>query len=102
MMGFADQSAPRSDNAHAIREAFLAESERLSATGSFAWNVATDELVCSEELYRIFGFEHNAAVSLDLLVGRVHPQDLLLLGQILREARDESTCWRFPAAKARS
>src|SRR5215831_3845008 len=35
-------------------EAFLAEGQRLSRTGSFAWCVATDEITWSEELYRIF------------------------------------------------
>jgi PAS domain-containing protein len=35
-------------------EAFLAEGQRLSRTGSFSWCVATDEITWSEQLYRIF------------------------------------------------
>ena len=35
-------------------EAFLAEGQRLSLTGSFSWRVATDEITWSEQLYRIF------------------------------------------------
>jgi two-component system CheB/CheR fusion protein len=34
-------------------EAFLAEAQRLSLTGSFSWRVATDEITWSEQLYRI-------------------------------------------------
>ena len=35
-------------------EAFLAEAQRLSLTGSFSWRVSTDEITWSDELYRIF------------------------------------------------
>src|SRR5262249_5919599 len=37
-------------------EAFLAEGQRLSHTGSFSWCVETDEIRWSDELYRIFEF----------------------------------------------
>jgi len=41
---------------HELRrsEAFLAEAQHLSRIGSFSWRVATDEITCSEQLYRIF------------------------------------------------
>jgi GAF domain-containing protein len=35
-------------------EAFLAEAQRLSSTGSFLWRVSTGEMTWSEETYRIF------------------------------------------------
>src|SRR6476659_8343876 len=35
------------------REAYLAEAQRLSHTGSFGWNLATGELVWSDENFRI-------------------------------------------------
>ena len=38
-------------------EAFLAEAQRLSATGSFSWRVEPDEITWSEEAYRIFEFD---------------------------------------------
>src|SRR5262249_49113977 len=38
------------------REAYLAEAQRLSQTGSFGWNVADGELVWSDETFRIFDY----------------------------------------------
>jgi GAF domain-containing protein len=35
-------------------EAFLAEGQRLSLTGSFSWRIATDEITWSDQVYRIF------------------------------------------------
>ena len=39
-------------------EAFLAEGQRLSSTGSFSWRVDTDLITWSEELYRIYEISH--------------------------------------------
>jgi PAS domain S-box-containing protein len=68
-------------------EAFLAEAQRLSATGSFSWRVATDEITWSEQLYRIFGFDPGVSVTLELICSRVHPEDLRLLYDMIDRAR---------------
>jgi PAS domain S-box-containing protein len=60
-------------------EAFLAEGQRLSLTGSFSWKVATDEITWSEQLYRIYEFEIGVPVTLELIRTRVHPEDVSLL-----------------------
>jgi PAS domain S-box-containing protein len=60
-------------------EAFLAEGQRLSQTGTFSWRVATDEITWSEELYRIYEFEIGVPVTLDLIRTHVHPGDVSLL-----------------------
>lgn len=60
-------------------EAFLAEGQRLSLTGSFSWKVATDEVTWSEQLYRIYEFEIGVPVTLELIRTRVHPEDVSLL-----------------------
>jgi hypothetical protein len=38
------------------REAYLAEAQRLSHTGSFGWNISTGEIFWSDETFRIFEF----------------------------------------------
>jgi formate hydrogenlyase transcriptional activator len=58
------------------REAYLAEAQRLSHTGSFGWNVATDEHFWSDETFRIFEFAPSSDVSLRMILDRVHPQDM--------------------------
>jgi transcriptional regulator with PAS, ATPase and Fis domain len=57
------------------REAYLTEAQRLSHTGSFGWNVLTDEHFWSEETFRIFEFASSSKISLPKVLERVHPDD---------------------------
>jgi PAS domain S-box-containing protein len=77
----------RAEDALKRSEAFLAEGQRLSRTGSFSWRVETDEITWSEELYRIFGFERDVPVTLDLIGTRFHPEDIPLLNVMVERAR---------------
>ncbi len=42
------------------REAYLAEAQRLSHTGSFGWKPDDGELVWSDETYRIFEYDEHS------------------------------------------
>ncbi len=68
-------------------EAFLAEGQRLSQTGSFSWRVATDEITWSEQLYDIFEFRPGIPLTLELIRSRVHPEDLTLFNGMIEWAR---------------
>lgn len=68
-------------------ESFLAEAQRLSSTGSFSWHLDSDEIVWSEQLYRIFEIEPGRPVTAAMIRSRVHPEDRPLLDQMLVEAR---------------
>jgi len=57
-------------------EAFLAEGERLSLTGTFSWRVTADEITWSEQVYRIFEVGTHVPLTLDLIRSRFHPDDL--------------------------
>jgi PAS domain S-box-containing protein len=57
------------------REAYLAEAQRLSHTGSFGWTVSTGELFWSDETFRIFECDRSVKPTLDSVVQRVHPED---------------------------
>jgi signal transduction histidine kinase len=72
-------------------EAFLAEAQHLSLTGSFFWRVQTDEFIWSEQLYRIFEFDHGVPVTLGLIGSRVHREDTPLLNDIIARARGAGT-----------
>jgi PAS domain S-box-containing protein len=54
---------------------YLTEAQRLSRTGSFGWNVASGEIVWSEETFRIFQYDPTAKPALELVVQRTHPED---------------------------
>ena len=56
-------------------EAYLAEAQKLSHTGSFGWEPDTGEIVWSDETYRIFEYDRSVKPTTDLLVQRVHPED---------------------------
>jgi PAS domain S-box-containing protein len=56
-------------------EAYLAEAQRLSRTGSFGWKPGCEEHVWSDETYRIFEYSPRDKVTLDMIVERVHPED---------------------------
>ena len=72
-------------------EAYLAESQRITHIGSWAWNTAKQEIVFwSDEHYRIFGFEPgNGSVPLQAGQERIHPEDLPLFNRIVNESMAE-------------
>jgi PAS domain S-box-containing protein len=74
-------------------EAYLAEAQKLSQTGSFGWNVSTDEHFWSEETFRIFQYDTSAKVTLQMVLERVHPEDVLVLKQILERATRDGKDW---------
>jgi signal transduction histidine kinase/HAMP domain-containing protein len=67
-------------------EAFLAEAQRLSKTGSFGWNVSTGEIRWSEETFRIFQYDRTAKPTVELILQRVHPEDAIYVKQTIESA----------------
>jgi C4-dicarboxylate-specific signal transduction histidine kinase len=76
-------------------EAFLAEAQRLSLTGSFSWRVAADEMTWSEQLYRIFEFDPGVPATLELIRTRIHPEDIPLLHDMIERARGAGTDFEY-------
>src|SRR5712675_168066 len=58
-------------------EAYLAEAEKLTHTGSWAWDPRTQKvLYCSEEMFRIFGLDPRESLpSRNNFWQRIHPED---------------------------
>jgi PAS domain S-box-containing protein len=73
------------------REAYLAEAQRLSHTGSFGWNPGSGDLVWTDETYRIFEYDRAAKPTLDMVVERIHPQDRALAQQVIDRASQTGT-----------
>jgi PAS domain S-box-containing protein len=76
-------------------EAYLAEAQQLSHTGSFGWNPSTGEIFWSEETYRITGYDRSLKPALDLVFQRVHPDDLALVRQTLDRGAQGGTDLNF-------
>jgi PAS domain S-box len=72
-------------------EAYLAEGERISQTGSWAWTLATDEQYWSQEMFRICGFDPaGGPPKLSAVIERIHPDDARRVDSSLRAAAAES------------
>jgi len=73
-------------------EAYLAQGQRISHTGSWGWHVATSSLYWSEEHYRIFNYDPETTTpSYSLFLERIHPEDRFALEETLNRAvRDKS------------
>jgi PAS domain S-box-containing protein len=56
-------------------EMYLNAAQRLSNTGSFWWNVASGELIWSDQTFRILGVDPTTKATLEFVVERTHPED---------------------------
>jgi PAS domain S-box-containing protein len=70
-------------------DAYLAEAQRLSHTGSFGWKPATGEIIWSDETFRIFQYDRTVTPNIDLILQRVHQEDAALVQQTVNRASQE-------------
>src|ERR1700681_1366537 len=70
-------------------EAYLAEAQRLSHTGSFGWRPSTGEILWSEETFRIFQYDRRTKPTIELALQRVHPDDAALVKQTIERASQD-------------
>src|SRR5262249_21198626 len=66
-------------------EAYLAQAQRLSLTGSFGWNPSSGEIHWSDESFRIFELDRSIKPTVELVLQRVHPEDRALVRQAIGE-----------------
>ena len=78
-------------------EAYLAEAQRLSHTGCWARNPTTGELYWSQEEWRIFGLDpKTTALSYDLFLQMIHPEDRRYVEEMSRQAVREAKGYEIP------
>jgi PAS domain S-box-containing protein len=68
------------------KEAYLAEAQKLSKTGSFGWNVFGGEIYWSEETFRIFEYGRETKPGIELILERTHPEDRARVQQVIDRA----------------
>ena len=93
----ADERSQRKRAEEALRrnQAYLAEAQRLSHTGSFGWHVASEEVYWSEEMYRIFQLDPTIPVTTNLISERVHPEDRRQVQRVIESAIKERKDFDF-------
>src|ERR1700687_1013266 len=90
----------RTEKALRQTEYYLAEGERLTHTGSYAWNKESGLVYASAELSRVFGFDpEEPAPPHAAYRQRVHPDDLAMFDELeeksIREGADLDWVYRI-------
>src|SRR5215475_4653413 len=97
----ADQVALAIDNAlrneeQQRSESFLAEAQRLSHTGSWVRNLASGQIVWSQEMLRIFGLDlQKPNLTEDAFLQKIHPEDRKLVEDSRRTAQERRTDFEY-------
>jgi PAS domain S-box-containing protein len=85
----------QAENALRRSQAYLAEAQRLSLTGSFSWRPETGAITWSEETYRIFELDPGVKPTLEEIRRRIHPDDVAFYQQIVDRAIREGKDFAF-------
>jgi PAS domain S-box-containing protein len=85
----------RSNESLRRNEAYLAEAQRLSHTGTFGWIVSNGDIFWSEETYRIFEYDRAIKPTVELVLQRTHPDDRALVRQLIDRVSQDRTAFDF-------
>lgn len=80
-----------------LSEAYLAEAQRLSHTGSWAWSPPPGDIrYWSEECYRVQGFDPNGGQPrFEEFFQRIHPDDQARIAEVIERAVREKEEFEF-------
>jgi PAS domain S-box-containing protein len=67
-------------------EAYLSEAQKLSHTGTCAWKPSSEKVYWTEGAFSIFGYEPAITPTMELVLRRVHPDDIAAFSQVVERA----------------
>ncbi len=74
----------------------LREAQEVAGIGSWQWDMRTDTITWSQNLYRIFGLEPDAfEATFDAYMASIHPDDTALAGQVVQQAMETLQPYSF-------
>src|ERR1700693_4629709 len=76
-------------------KAHLVDAQTLSHTGSAGMQAGTKRILSSEETVRIYGYAPGTDLTPDLILQRVHPDDVDLLKSVLEQAGQSGSNFDF-------
>jgi len=85
----------RTEEALRRSEAYLAEAQKLSHTGSFGLDVPSGKIYWSQETFRIFEYEPATEPTLELVLNRTHPEDRQKVRQVIDSFSQERKDFDF-------
>ena len=74
---------------------YLAEAQRLSSTGSFAWDIESNTHFWSDQTYQIMQLEPGSDLTTDLILQRIHPEDRMKMVNELNRAIEGTEYWDY-------
>ncbi len=76
-------------------QAYLAEAQKLSRTGSFAWDIESNAHFWSDQTYQIMQLEPSSNLTTDLILQRIHPEDRMKMVNELNRAMEGTEYWDY-------
>ncbi len=74
----------------------LAMAQRIAHLGNWDWNILTNQLSWSDEIYRIFGFDpQTVPMTYNVFLSTVHPEDRELVKESVRRALYEGKTYHL-------
>ena len=73
----------------------LVEAQQVAHVGSWEWDVASNALLWSEELYRIYGVSSSEAATYEAFLQCVHPDDREFVNAIVSRATADGAPFEF-------
>jgi C4-dicarboxylate-specific signal transduction histidine kinase len=70
-------------------EAYLREAQKLSHTGTFSWRPSSGAIYWTAETYRIFEVDQAVTPTVELVLSRLHPEDVVYFSRMREQAADE-------------
>jgi PAS domain S-box-containing protein len=64
----------------------LVEAQEVAHVGSWEWEIGSDRVWWSDEMYRIYGIEPGAPIGYETFLARLHPDDRAMVDATVRRA----------------
>lgn len=64
----------------------LNEAQAIAKMGSWEWDVASDTVFWSEEMYNVYELAHSEPINFETYINHIHPEDKVYVDNTLKEA----------------
>ena len=73
----------------------LLEAQQVAHVGSWEWDISSNALWWSEEMYRIYGLSPTEVTGYEAFLGRVHPEDREKVNAVIRQGMANGRSFTF-------
>ena len=84
----------RTDELVKVNERLL-EAQEVAHVGSWEWDIGSDRIWWSDEMFRIYGLERGARIGYDTFLNRLHPDDRSVVDTTVRQAMADGRPFAF-------